>query len=176
MNELVGVENMIFEVRGKQVIMDSDLAKLYECKNGTKSINLAVKRHLNRFPERYMFQLTREEYDNLRFQFETLNKNNQRQGLNLKYLPYVFTEEGVAMLSAVLKTPVAEQMSIKIMDAFVAMRKYISNNLLTLSNYSNMLIDHEERIKLLENTFSKFDTFSNNCFSKDKYMMHILYY
>ena len=135
--ENVKIENMIYEIRGKQVILDSDLAKLYQCKNGTKSINLAVKRHINRFPKRFMFQLTKEEYNNLRFQFETasdknnnsrfqfetLNKNNQRQGLNLKYLPYAFTEQGVAMLSAVLKTPVAEEISIRIMDAFVAMRK-----------------------------------------------------
>ena len=128
--ENIKIENMIYEIRGKQVILDSDLAKLYQCKNGTKSINLAVKRHINRFPKRFMFQLTKEEYNNSRFQFETLNKNNQRQGLNLKYLPYAFTEQGVAMLSAVLKTPVAEEISIRIMDAFVAMRKYISRSLL----------------------------------------------
>ena len=75
MNELLDekIENMIYEIRGKQVMLDSDLAKLYQCTNGTKSINLAVKRHINRFPERYMFQLTREEYNNLRFQIETTN-------------------------------------------------------------------------------------------------------
>ena len=154
--ENIKIENMIFEVRGKQVIMDSNLAKLYECKNGTKSINLAVKRHINRFPERYMFQLTKDEYNNLRFQFETTNMS--------RTLPYVFTEEGVAMLSAVLKTPVAEQISIKIMDAFVAMRKYISNNLLEQKYINKMVLKHDERISLLENTFSKFDTFSNELF------------
>ncbi len=77
MNEIVEelkIEKMIYEVRGKQVMLDSDLAKLYQCKNGTKTINLAVKRHINRFPERFMFQLTKEEYDNLKFQFETAKK------------------------------------------------------------------------------------------------------
>ena len=76
MNEVMekeDIENMIYEIRGKQVMLDSDLAKLYKCKNGTKTINLAVKRHINRFPERFMFQLTRNEYYNiLRFQSETL--------------------------------------------------------------------------------------------------------
>ena len=72
----IKIENMIYEIRGKQVMLDSDLAMLYGCKNGTKSLNLAVKRHINRFPERFMFQLTKEEYSPIysRFQIETLNK------------------------------------------------------------------------------------------------------
>ena len=72
----IKIENMIYEIRGKQVMLDSDLAMLYGCKNGTKSLNLAVKRHINRFPERFMFQLTKEEYSSIysRFQIETLNK------------------------------------------------------------------------------------------------------
>ena len=126
----IQIENLIYEIRGKQVMFDSDLARLYGCKNGTKSLNLAVKRYINRFPERFMFRLTLEEYVTIRsrFQIETLNKNNQKQGFNIKYLPYVFTEQGVAMLSAVLKTDVAEEVSIKIMDAFVAMKKIIIDN------------------------------------------------
>ena len=64
------IEDLIYEIRGKQVMLDSDLARLYECANGTKTINLAVKRHINRFPDSYVFRLTNEEYDNLRFQFE----------------------------------------------------------------------------------------------------------
>ncbi len=75
MNELavsgIKIEDLIYEVRGKQVMFDSDLAKLYQCANGTKSLNLAVKRHINRFPERFMFQLMKEEYCNLKFQSET---------------------------------------------------------------------------------------------------------
>ena len=93
------VENLIYEIRGQQVMLDSDLARLHQCKNGTKTINLAVKRHKNRFPERFMFQLTREEYYKIsRFQFETLSG----RGHNLKYLPYVFTEQGVAMLATII--------------------------------------------------------------------------
>ena len=160
------IENLIFEVRGVQVMLDSDLARLYECTNGTKSINLAVKRHINRFPERFMFQLTREEVNNLRFQVETANVNSKSRSL-----PYVFTEQGVAMLATVLRTPVAEEISIKIMDAFVAMRKYISSNLLN-QNYinslvlenqkmiltdHNLLIENKENIKALEETFKQFE-------------------
>ena len=162
------IENLIFEVRGVQVMLDSDLARLYECANGTKSINLAVKRHINRFPERFMFQLTEEESKMFsRSQTGTLKGG----GHNIKYLPYVFTEQGVAMLATVLRTPVAEEISIKIMDAFVAMRKYISSNLLN-QNYinslvlenqkmiltdHNLVIENKEKIKALEETFKQFE-------------------
>lgn len=160
------IENMIYEIRGKQVMLDSDLARLYQCKNGTKSINLAVKRHINRFPERFMFQLTEEETEQFgsRFQIETLNRNNQKQGLNVKYLPYVFTEQGVAMLSSILRTEVAEEISIAIMDAFVSMRKYISSNLLEQKYINNMVLEHENEIKLLKNTFSAFKEKTNEIF------------
>ena len=157
MNEIIEIsstekiKSMIYIVRGKQVMLDSDLARLYHCKNGTKTINLAVKRHINRFPERFMFQLSEEEYDNLRFQVETANRNMSRT------LPYVFTEQGVAMLSSVLRTDVAEDISIKIMDAFVAMRHYLYENkdiYLTLNNINNKIIDHDDKLKLI---FSKFE-------------------
>ncbi len=138
---------MIYEIRGKQVMLDSDLAKLYKCKNGTKTINLAVKRHINRFPERFMFQLTKDEYyEILRFQFETLELE---QGKYSKYLPYVFTEQGVAMLATVLRTPVAEEVSIRIMDAFVAMRRYISTNLLEQKYINDLVLKDSKRIDLL---------------------------
>lgn len=91
-------------------MLDSDLAKLYECKNGTKDINKAVKRNLDRFPEDFYFRLTDEEYKILRFQFGT-SKKEMRGGRT--YLPYVFTEQGVAMLASVLKTPVASKISMK---------------------------------------------------------------
>ena len=143
------VENMIYEIRGQQVMLDSDLAKLYQCKNGTKTINLAVKRHINRFPERFMFRLTREEYyEILRSQSETLEL---KQGEYSKYLPYVFTEQGVAMLATIIKTEVAEVVSIRIMDAFVYMRRYFKSN-----NFSNRLtnleiktLDHDNKIDKL---------------------------
>ena len=165
MNEIIvkdniKIENLIYEIRGKQVMLDSDLAMLYGCKNGTKSLNLAVKRHINRFPERFMFQLTKEEYSYIysRFQFETLNKNNQKQGLNIKYLPYVFTEQGVAMLSAILKTDVAEEISIKIMDAFVAMKNIINTSLIEQKYINSLVLEHDNEIRLLQESFNKLST------------------
>ena len=156
----INIENMIYEIRGKQVMLDSDLARLYGCKNGTKSLNLAVKRHINRFPERFMFQLTKEEYSSIysRFQIETLNKNNQKQGLNIKYLPYVFTEQGVAMLSAILKTDVAEEISIKIMDAFVAIKNIINTSLIEQKYINSLVLEHDNEIRLLQESFNKLST------------------
>ena len=146
--------SLIYEIRGKQVMLDSDLARIYECANGTKSINLAVKRHINRFPERYMFQLTMDEVSSLpRFQIETL----KGQGHNIKYLPYAFTEQGVAMLATVLKTSVAEEMSIKIMDAFVAMRKYIGSNLVEQKYINNLVLKHDSQITLLQESLAQFE-------------------
>ncbi len=164
MNELIikeniKIEDMIYEIRGKQVMMDSDLAMLYECANGTKSINLAVKRNINRFPDRFAFQLTNEEYYKiLRFHFETLEL---KQGQYSKYLPYVFTEEGVAMLATILKTKVAEEISIKIMDAFVMMKKYISLNdhNKRINNIETKLIDYDNKF---DEVFSKLDKSVNN--------------
>ena len=158
--EDIKIENMIYEIRGKQVILDSDLTKLYECANGTKTINLAVKRHINRFPERFMFQLTDEESKlYLRFQFETSNIKGGR-----RYNPYVFTEQGVAMLATVLRTPVAEEVSIRIMDAFVAMRKYISTNLIEQKYINDMVLKDSKRIDLLEDAFSSFKDKNNHIF------------
>ena len=152
LNKEEKIENLIYEIRGKQVMLDSDLARLYGCANGTKSINLAVRRHINRFPERFMFQLTQEEYDNLRFQLETTKNGNMA-----RTLPYAFTEQGVAMLATVLRTSVAEEISISIMDAFVAMRKYISNDLMEQKYIKNMVLEHDTRIKLLKASFTKFE-------------------
>ena len=164
LNEEIKIENMIYEIRGKQVMLDSDLAKLYECKNGTKTINLAVKRHINRFPERFMFRLTKEEYyDILRFQSETLELE---QGKYSKYLPYVFTEQGVAMLATVLKTGVAEEVSIRIMDAFVAMKKYISNSILEQKYINNLVLEDHRKIQLLEESFNKMNEKNNHLFFK----------
>ena len=118
--EEIVIEKLIYEIRGKQVMLDSDLAKLYECTNGTKDINKAVKRNIERFPEHFMFQLTNTEYKFLRFQFGTSKMNGAR-----RYNPYVFTEQGVAMLSSILHSDTAIKMSIQIINAFVVMRKYI---------------------------------------------------
>lgn len=160
MNDLIikdniKIEELIYEVRGKQVMLDSDLAKLYGCKNGTKPLNLAVKRHINKFPERFMFQLTENETKLLRFQNETTNNMSRT-------LPYVFTEQGVAMLATVLKTEVADEMSIKIMDAFVTMKNYINNNFIEQKYINNLVLDLDERVCLLEESFDKLSTKKDN--------------
>ena len=120
--EETNIEHMIYEIRGKQVMLDSDLAKLYGCTNGTKDINKAVKRNIERFPKDFYFQLTKEEM-NLWFQNGTANSNKMS-----RTLPHVFTEQGVAMLATVLKTENAAKVSIKIMRTFVAMRHFINEN------------------------------------------------
>ncbi len=148
----VVIENLIYEIRGVQVILDSDLARLYECVNGTKDINKAVKRNIERFPDNFMFQLTDEEYDNLRFQIGTSKVRGGR-----RYNPYVFTEQGVAMLSSVLHSEVAIKMSIQIINAFVIMRKYISNNLIEQRYINNLVLEHDSEIKLLKESFGKIE-------------------
>ena len=160
MNEIivkdeVKIEDLIYEVRGVQVMLDSDLAKLYECKNGTKSINLAVNRNLDRFPEDFYFQLKEEEYNNLKFQIETSSSKNNYGGV--RKLPYVFTEQGVAMLATVLRTEVASKMSVAIMRAFVVMRKYISSNLIQQKYINNQVLKNTEEIKILQESFQKFE-------------------
>ena len=155
MQELViqeKIENLIYEVRGKQVMLDRDLARLYECANGTKDINKAVKRNIDRFPEDFMFQLTEEEFNILRFQSGTSKVQGGR-----RYKPYVFTEQGVAMLSSVLHSKTAIQVSIKIMNAFVAMRKYISSNLIEQKYINELVLEDHDKIKVLENSFQKLE-------------------
>ena len=153
--EKINIEDMIYEIRGKQVMLDSDLAKLYQCVNGTKTINQAIKRHSNRFPNDFCFQLTKQEYEEiLRSQIGTLEL---QQGKYSKYLPHAFTEQGVAMLATILRTSVAEEVSINIMRAFVAMRKYISSNLIEQSYINELVLKDNKRINALEETFSKFE-------------------
>ena len=166
MNELIvkediKIENMIYEIRGKQVMLDFDLAKLYGCKNGTKEINQAVKNNLEKFPERFSWKLNDDELKE--FLVKNFDQKLETRGGRYKN-PRVFTEQGVAMLATILKSKVATQVSIAIMDAFVTMRKYISSNLLEQKYVNNMVFEHDERIKLLEDTFFKFDTFSNEIF------------
>ena len=155
MNEIIEkdkVENLIYEIRGKQVMLDSDLANLYECANGTKDINKAVKRNIERFPDDFYFQLTQEEYENLKFQNGT-SKLIKHGGV--RKIPYVFTEQGVAMLSSVLKTKIAAEVSVRIMRAFVKMRHYINNNENRLSNVEMKVIEHDKNIRLLQESFDK---------------------
>jgi len=116
------IRSKIYVLRNLQVMLDEDLAMLYGVE--TKVLNQSLKRNINRFPEEFCFRLTKLEYLNLRSQFVTFNVNK----VGRKYLPYVFTEQGVAMLSAVLKSETAIKVSIQIMNAFVQMRKYINEN------------------------------------------------
>lgn len=178
MMEKLEIENMIYNIRNLEVMLDSDLAILYDCKNGTKEINQAVKRNLEKFPNDFYFQLTKEEYNNLkdkklsrsqfvtlnkstnspRFQNEILNKSGNNRGLNLKYLPFVFTEEGVAMLSSVLKTHNANIISVSIMRAFVKLRHSKINGLVerdTILNLSNKIEKHDIKLIDHENKFEE---------------------
>ena len=160
--ENVKIENMIYEIRGVQVILDSDLARLYECTNGTKDINKSVKRNIDKFPEDFYFQLTIQEALSLsRFQNGTL-KN--ARGYNIKYLPYVFTEQGVSMLATTLRTKIATQVSIKIMRTFVALRKYVSTSLIEQKYINNLVLKDSKRIDLIEETLSNFKEKNNHIF------------
>ena len=168
MNEIIGqenivIENLIYEIRGVQVMLDTDLAKLYQCTNGTKDINKAVKRNIERFPSDFYFELTREECS--RFQNGTLNI---KRGQNIKYLPHVFTEQGVAMLATVLKTEIAASVSVNIMRAFVKMRHYINYNKEFLPHkimlLENKVDDNTKRINELFNQFNPKDIVKNYLF------------
>lgn len=143
------VEKLIHLARGEKVLLDMDLAKLYGVK--TKVLNQAVRRNSSRFPPDFMFQLTREEADVLlasRSQFVTLNA----RGKNIKYLPYVFTEQGVAMLSSILRSERAVQVNVAIMRAFVSLRRMLaSNDALNrkMTELERRLENHDKGIKSL---------------------------
>jgi hypothetical protein len=129
MNIIKSIQNRIYEIRGERVMLDRDLAALYETE--TKALNLAVKRNIKRFPKDFMFRLTHEEFESLRFQIETSEKSSNPLRLQnetskgrggTRYLPYAFTEQGVAMLSGILNSDKAITMNIAIMRAFVEVR------------------------------------------------------
>ena len=148
--ENINIEKIIYEVRGVQVMLDSDLAKLYECTNGTKDINKAVKRNRNRFPDDFYFQLTDSEKEELWFQNGTTN-NMARTN------PYVFTEQGVAMLASVLHTNIAAEISVRIMRSFVKMRHYINFHQNILPNRFFLVEKQvDENTKRINELFDKF--------------------
>ncbi len=132
--EDIRIQNLIYNIRGKQVMLDSDLAMLYQVE--TKNLNKAMKRNQKRFPEEFCFRLTEEEYENLRFQNGTSSLDNNYGGR--RYLPYVFTEQGIAMLSAVLRSDIAIAISIKIMKTFVEMRRYMADNRFILEQFNRL--------------------------------------
>lgn len=140
------VENMIYEIRGVQVMLSSDVAKLYQVE--TRRINEVIKRNIKRFPDTFCFQLIENEFYNLRSQFAILSETNHG---GVRYLPYVLTEQGIMMLSGLLKSDIAVKVNVQIIDAFVKLRRYVSNSLIN----SEMLLNHENRILKLEHTFNK---------------------
>ena len=148
--EETNITELIYTIRGKQVMLDSDLAILYQVE--TRVFNQAVKRNSNRFPERFRFQLSEEEYKNLRSQFVTSSKDNAHGGR--RYMPYVFTEQGIAMLSAVLKSDIAVDVSIKIMDTFVRMRNFFISNEDMFSRLDRVELKQLETDKKLEEVFN----------------------
>ena len=120
MNEIIPIQNLIYEIRGQKVMLDSDLAGLYGVE--IKRLNEAVKRNVRRFPSDFMFQLTKEEWQNLRSQFATFSKDKR------KYAPYAFTEQGVSMLSSVLNSEQAIAINIQIMRVFVQIKQFALTN------------------------------------------------
>lgn len=161
------IESMIYEVRGKQVMFASDVAKLYRVE--TRRVNEVIKRNIERFPEAFCFQLTLDESENLfsRSQIATLNKRGDLRGYNIKYLPYVLTEQGIMMLSGLLRSDVAVKVNIQIIDAFVKMRHYISSNLMENKYLTEQVFENTKNIKLLQESFDKF---------KDKKVINDIYF
>ena len=142
------IKNLIFTIRGKQVMLDSDVAMLYHYE--TKNINKAVKRNIERFPEEFCFQLTDEEMKSLRFQIGTSKDNTilkEPRG-GRRYLPYVFTEQGIAMLAGILKNEIAVAVSINIIKSFIEMRKFLNLNgqvFERLTNVEYKLLEHDKK-------------------------------
>ena len=147
------IKNLIYTIRGKQVMLDSDVANLYHY--DTKIINKAMKRNIERFPEDFCFQLTKEELNKMWFHFGTTSELKYRSE---KYLPYVYTEQGISMLAGILKSDIAIQVSISIIRAFIEMRKYILNNgqvFERLTNIEYKLLEHDRKFDKLLNEFEK---------------------
>lgn len=167
------IQRKIFTICSEQVMLDSDLAAFYDVE--TKVLNRAVKRNMERFPDEFMFQLNEEEWESLRRQFGTLKKGDDSlrfqngtlkkgRGKHRKYLPYVFTEQGVAMLAGVLRSDTAVKMSIQIIGAFVAMRRFIINNARLFQRIDTV---EKRQLKHEMATDEKFEKVFNALQSKD---------
>ena len=157
------IKSSIYEVRGQRVMLDSDLAELYEVE--VSQLKRQVRRNIDRFPEDFMFELTREEYDSLRCQNGTIKSG---RGQHSKYLPFAFTEEGVAMLSGMLKSKTAVQVNINIMRAFVAIRHAVASMQLSdlryeqLSHKVDQLNAYVEEILHAQNDINQIQEQTNN--------------
>ncbi|MBS9776460.1 MAG: ORF6N domain-containing protein [Fusobacterium sp.] len=178
-NNTEDIQNLIYTIRGKQVMLDSDLAKLYQVK--TKVFNQAVKRNIKRFPSNFMFQLTKEEVDLVRSQIVTSPKDTFFSGQDggRRYNPYVFTEQGISMLSAVLKSDIAVEISIKIINTFVQMRKYFLTNGEIFSRLDklefNQMEDKAQVLKKNEEYDKKFEEIFNYIATKQEISQRIFF-
>ena len=153
--ENINIEDMVYELDGKQVMLDSDLARIYKCKNGTKEINQAVKNNPDKFPNRFSWILDVKVYNSLKSKFLTSSYNNYG---GRRKIPRVFTEQGVYMLATILKTSVATEVSIKIMDTFVKMRHCIIENKEYLPNRVLLLEEKvDNNTKKISEIFDKFE-------------------
>lgn len=162
LNKKFKIEDMIYEIRGKQVMLSSDVARLYQVE--TRRINEVIKRNINRFPDSFCFQLTKNEYINLRSQIAISSLSNNYGGV--RYLPFVLTEQGIMMLSGLLKSDIAVKVNIHIIDAFIKMRKYISSSLIEQKYINNLVLEHEKKLELVEKTLSRFNEKNNHLFFK----------
>jgi uncharacterized protein YjcR len=151
--EIEIIKNKVHEIRGQKVMLDFDLANLYDIEN--KALKQSVKRNIIRFPSDFMFEISREEYNSLRSQIVTLENNGR--GKYSKYLPYAFTEQGIAMLSSVLKSDIAIEINIAIMRAFVTIRQFSLN-------YSEL----KTKIEEIEQKFPDIYNALNFLMNKDK--------
>ena len=146
------IKNLIYTIRGKQVMLDSSLASLYQVE--TKNLNKAVKRNIDRFPASFCFQLTEEEVENLRFQIGTSSLSYGGR----RYLPYVFTEQGVAMASAILRSDIAVKVSVEIMEAFVEMRRMLTSNASLFHRLDNIELKQLEADQKFEEIFKAMES------------------
>ena len=175
MLEEIKIENLIYEIRGKQVMLDSDVARLYGYE--TKRINEIVKRNIERFPEEFCFQITNKEINeviSLRSQFATLKKG---RGQHQKYLPYAFTEHGVMMLAGMLKSEIAVEISKKIINAFVAIRHFIKENkdiFKRLPTVEYKMLEYNENFEKIFNALEPKKLENQKNFLMEKYMIVIV--
>ena len=157
------IKNLIYTIRGKQVMLDSDVAKLFNY--ATKDLNRNVRNNIERFPEYYCFRLTEDEYKSLRCKNFTLNKNGR--GEHRKYLPYVFTEYGITMLAGLLKSEIAVNISIKIVNTFIEMRKFLNSNgqvFERLTNVEYKLLEHDKKFDKVFNQLQQEENIKQKIF------------
>lgn len=163
------IENLVYTLRGCQIMLDYDLAMLYQVE--TKALNRAANRNSNRFPEDFRFKLTKEEFDNLRCHFGTSSDKSAEHG-GRRYLPYAYTEQGISMLSGILRSEVAVNVSINIMRTFVEMRSFISNNAMLFERISNIEL---KQLTYQQETNEKLDKVFNYINSHAEHIQKIFF-